>query len=80
MEIRPVPAFVQQAYGLKHDRMEILRLLDEEAQLIADQEQQDDTLLITTEQEEADDDPLLDDVSEENEEGLDIELTDTESI
>jgi hypothetical protein len=80
MEIRPVPAFVQQAYGLKHDRMEILRLLDEEAQLIADQEQQDDALLITTEQEEADDDPLLDDVSEENEEGLDIELTDTESI
>jgi TIR domain len=79
MEIRPVPAFVQQAYGLKHDRMEILRWLDEEAQLIADQEERDDALLITTEQEEADD-LLLGDVGEEAEEELDIELTDTESI
>jgi hypothetical protein len=76
MEIRPVPAFVQHAYGLKHDRMEILHSLDKEAQLIADQEEQDDALIITTDQEETDEDVLLEDVGEE----LDIELTDMENI
>lgn len=38
MEISTVPAFVEQAYGIAHDQRNLLRLLDQEAPLIADSE------------------------------------------
>ncbi len=60
MEIRPLPAFIQQAYGLRDDRLDLLHLLDEEAQLISKEEEQDEALEIRvgTEEPVGDDDAI----------------------
>lgn len=72
MEIRPVPAFVQQAYGYRDDRMNLLDLLDDEAQPIAEAEDQDDAIEIETDTVEEDLDLVegeIEEVTEENESG-----------
>ena len=38
LELATVPAFVQQAFGIAFDQKDLLGLLDQEAQLLADQE------------------------------------------
>lgn len=41
MELDTVPAFVQQSYGIANDQRDLLRLLDQEAELIAEAEDEE---------------------------------------
>jgi hypothetical protein len=68
MEVSTSPAFVQQAYGIEGDQKDLLRLLDQEAPLIAELEDQTDELEDIVE--DIDEDDVIDAVpwDEESEE------------
>lgn len=69
IEVATVPAFIQQAYGLQDDQMNLMELLDHEAPVIAELEEI--SVEVQTEGEEedidvlGDSDPLADEPSEE---------------
>ena len=72
MEISPTPAFVEQLYGIAYDQKDLLRLLDQEAPLIAGNE--DELADLAAEEEfnqpegALDQDELIDEAIEEIEE------------
>jgi hypothetical protein len=77
MEIAAIPAFVQQAYGIQDDQMNLMELLDQEAPLIAEAE--DSAIEVETETE--DDGELKDEDLLEEEPDEDIDEDDeTEDI
>jgi hypothetical protein len=68
LEIAPVPAMIQQSYGIADDQRDLMSQLDEEAQIIAAEEEEIADIVLTT-------DPTAEDIDA----GAESEFTNEET-
>lgn len=71
LEVATVPALIQQSYGISNDQRDLMRMLDEEAPLIAAEEEQDVDSALETDLDESE---ILEE-DEYNEEELDAVIS-----